>query len=350
MERITPCGIARFMATTLLLLCLSIPLTATAEERPSIPAGQPAEVTSPAAPPPLSGPATPGAPECPLPEKKKAESEFVWELDPYYSEVSLHIPLTDEPIPEFSDVGEFEVYRKLFVDSLKPRFMLVEAAVMPLPLTGVALKRYAPDFYRGFNVGSSNVNLLQSVTAGFQEPYAFSLFLGDMVSFVRPGEDKVCSNKGYMGYMLSYSNQHIKRNVLIPDHNVEAEWKAKGDRVFKDDKLSWSFRIGAKVHQNPDISNTVYLGFRRNHLDYKAGLLGFFSNSDLNIRWDFSARNGRLLRQEYVFGKKYPIKSWRVALKMEVGIIWEDPATYTGPLHDKDFQNVTAVLRPNIEF
>lgn len=346
MERITPDGIARTLASTLLLLSLSLPLPAAAEDGPAVPAGGAPAAAIPAAQPPPPG----GAPDCPLPEKKTAESEFVWELDPYYSEISLHIPLTDEPIPEFADVGEFEVYRKLFADSLKPRFMLVEAAVFPMPLTGVALKRYAPDFYRGFNVGTSDLNLLQSVTAGFQEPYAFSLFLGDMVSFVRPGEEKVCSNKGYMGYMLSYSNQHIKRNVLIPDHNLEAEWKAKGDRIFKEDKLSWSFRIGAKVHQNPDITNTVYLGFRRNHLDFRAGFLGFLSNSDLNIRWDFSARDGRLLRQEYVFGKKYPIKSWRVAFKMEVGVIWEDPAIYTGPLHDKDFQNVTAVLRPNIEF
>jgi hypothetical protein len=171
-----------------------------------------------------------------------------------------------------------------------------------------------------------------------------------MVSFVRPGEDKVCSNKGYMGYMASYSNQHIKRSVLIPDHNLEIEWKMKGERAFNDDKLSWSFRLGTKIHDNPDISNTFYLGFRRNHLDFRADFLSFLDNSDANIRWDFSNKDARLLRQEYILGKKFPISRWHVALRMDAGVIWEHPDIYTGRLHDKDFQSVTAVLRPNIEF
>jgi len=281
---------------------------------------------------------------------KAAEIEFVRELDPYYTNISLHIPLTDDPIPEVSDTSEFKVYRKLFFNSLVPRFMLVEASVMPMPLLGVAAKRYTHDFYKAFNIGSSDLNLLEAVTAGFQEPYAFSIFFGDMVSFVKPGEEKISSNKGYMGYMLSYSNQHIKRNVLIPDHNIEAEWKLKGDRVFKDNKLSWSFRLGAKVHENPDISNTFYIGFRRNNLDFKAEFLSFLHNSDINFRWDFSAKDGSLLRHEYIIGKKFPIASWRVALRLDAGVIIEQPALYSGRLRDKDYQNIMAVIRPNIEF
>ncbi|MEI6205249.1 MAG: hypothetical protein WCP20_00570 [Desulfuromonadales bacterium] len=286
----------------------------------------------------------------PVSAKKKSGVEFIWELDPYYSEISLHFPLTDTPIPEMTGAEEFEIYRKLFLDSLIPRYMLLEAAVFPMPLTGVALKEYQRDFYRGFNIGSSNLNLLEAVTAGFQEPYAFSIFLGDMVSFVRPGQEKINSNKGYMGYMISYSNQHIKRNVLIPDHNIEIEWKMKGERLFHDDKLSWSFRLGSKLHENPDIANTLYVGFRRSNLDFYADFLSYLNNSSIDFRWDFSAKNGRLLRQEYVIGKKFPIKEWRVALRMDAGVIWEDPAKYTGTLRDKDFQNMTAVIRPNIEF
>lgn len=284
------------------------------------------------------------------PKNKDAGIEFVWELDPYYSEISLHFPLTDKPIPEISHANEFDVYRKLLVDSLVPRYMLVEAALFPMPLVGVALKEYQRDFYRGFNIGSGNLNLLEAITAGFQEPYAFSIFVGDMVSFVRPGEGKISSNKGYMGYMISYSNQHIKRNVLIPDHNVEIEWKMKGERKFKEDRLSWSFRLGSKLHENSDIANTLYLGFRRSNLDFSADFLSFLNNSSIDFRWDFSAKNGRFLRQEYVIGKKFPIKSWGMAIKLDLGVIWEDSAKYTGALRDRDFQNVTAVIRPNIEF
>lgn len=284
------------------------------------------------------------------PEGKKGEVEFVWELDPYYSEVSLHIPLTDDPIPEVSDVSEFEVYARLLAGSLVPRYMLVEAAVFPMPLAGVALKRYATDFYRAFDVGSRDFNLLEAVTEGFQEPYAVSALFGNIVSFVRPGEEKICSNKGYTGYMVSYSNQHIKRNELIPDHSLELEWKTKGDRIFRDEKLSWSFRAGVKLHDNPRISDTFYLGFRRNNLDFKAGFLSFLENSDFNTRWDFSTRDARLLRQEYVVGKKFPLASWRVALRLDAGIIWESVALYSGSLRDRDHQSVRGVLRPNIEF
>jgi hypothetical protein len=171
-----------------------------------------------------------------------------------------------------------------------------------------------------------------------------------MVSFVKPGEEKICSNKGYMGYLFSYSNQHIKRNVLIPDHNLESEWKLKGDRVFVDDKLSWSFRVGAKIHENPEIANTLYLGFRRSNLDFSADFLSFLDNSSIDFRWDFSMKDGRPLRQEYTVGKKIPITRWHVALRLDVGLIWEDPATYSGALRDSNYQSVVAVIRPNIEF
>jgi hypothetical protein len=288
--------------------------------------------------------------ECPLPVSRTALHEYGWELDPYYSNLSLSIPLTDAPIPEVTGKNEFAIYHQLFKNAFFPRFMLLEAAVFPMPLLGVSAKKYTPEFYRSFNVGTSDLNLLEAVTAGFQEPYAFSLFFGDIVSFVKPGAEKVCSNKGYMGYLFSYSNQHIKRNVLIPDHNLESEWKLKGDRVFADEKLSWSFRVGAKTHENPNISNTVYLGFRRSNLDFNSAFLSFLDNSSIDFRWDFSVKDGRPLRQEYTVGKKIPIARWRVALKLDVGIIWEDPANYSGRLRDTNDQSIVAVIRPNIEF
>jgi len=219
-----------------------------------------------------------------------------------------------------------------------------------MPVLGVTTKKYAPEFYRSFNVGNRDLNLLEAVTAGFQEPYSLSVFFGDMVSFVRPEQEKKYSNKGYIGYLFSYSNQHIKRNVLIPDHSIESELKLKGDRVFKDDKLTWSFRVGAKTHENPDISNSIYLGFRRSNLDFSADFLSFLDNSSIDFRWDFSAKNGRPLRQQYLIGKKIPIQRWHIAMKLDVGLIWEDAASYSGALRDSNHQEIAAVIRPNIEF
>lgn len=289
--------------------------------------------------------------ECKLPQQSKApEAEFGYELDPYYSNISYTIPLSDSQIPEVYGKDELSIYKTLAKDALLPRFMLVEAAVFPMPLVGVGSKKYLPEFYKVFNVGTSDLNLLEAFTAGFQEPYAATLFFGNVVSFVKEGEEKTCSNRGYLGYMFSYSNQHIKRNVLIPDHSLESELKLKGDRVFKDDKLSWSFRVGAKIHENKDIANTFYIGFRRSNLDFSAPFLSFLENSSFDLRWDFSAKDGRPIRQEYTIGKKIPINRWKIAMKLDVGLIWEDPAKYSGMLRERDFQTIMAVIRPNIEF
>lgn len=276
-------------------------------------------------------------------------ADLDWEADLYYSNISLNIPLTETPIQDLSGKDELEIYGKLFVDSLVPRFLLLEAAVMPLPLVGVALKEYASGLYRSADIGSDQ-NVIQWVTAGFEEPYAFSVFVGDMVRFNKQGEERLSSNKGYMGYLCSYSNQHIKNNVLIPDNSLEVEWKLKGERSFKEDRLAWSFRLGAKMHDHPNIADTFYLGFRRSDLDFAANPLEFLKNSTFELRWDIGAKTGALVRQEYVLGKKFPIKSWGVAFKVDAGVIWEGPSRYTGMLRDGDGSNVTAVLRPNIIF
>ncbi len=281
--------------------------------------------------------------------KELGWADLDWETDLYYSNVSLNIPLDGSPIPHASGQDEFEIYSRLWLNSLVPRFMLVEASVMPLPLAGVALKEYAKDFYGIADIGR-NQNVIQWLTAGFEEPYAFSVFFGDMVKFNKPGEERLSSNKGYMGYLFSYSNQHIQNNVLVPDHSLEAEWKMKGERSFKDEKLSWSFRLGAKMHENPHIANTFYVGFRRSNLDFRVNPLEFLRNSSFDVRWDIGAKHGDLLRQEYVLGKKFPIKSWGVALKLDVGMIWEDPSRYSGSLRDTSASNFTLVLRPNIQF
>lgn len=322
----------------LLVLLLLVPVLAEAgEEMPGAAAGKVVAV-----------------PEKPLKEylfgsHSLGWADLDWETDLYYSNVSLNIPFTDKPLKYIQDADEFEIYSKLFLDSLVPRFMLIEAAVMPLPLVGAGLKEYAGDFYKAADVGK-NQNVIQWLTAGFEEPWALSLFLGEVVRFDRVGESKLSINKGYMGYLLSYSNQHIKNNVLIRDNSLEAEWKLKGERSFKDDKLSWSFRLGAKIHDNPNITNTFYLGARRSNLDFRVNPFEFLKNSTFDLRLDFSQKTALPLRQEYTLGKKFPIKAWGVALKLDVGLIWEDPARYTGALRDRDFQNFTVVLRPNIQF
>ncbi len=226
--------------------------------------------------------------------------------------------------------------------------MLLEAAVFPMPVLGVAIRRWAPGFYDDAKIGG--VRLVETVTAGFQEPYAFSVFFGNVVHFTRPGEARVGTNKGHMGFLLSFATEHIKRSLLIEDRSYEIEWKMKGDRVFVDDRLSWSFRIGGKIHENPDIADSVTLGLRRSNIDFNRPFLSGVKNTSVEAKFDFAARDLRPLHLELVFGKAYPLKSRRVSLRLEAGVIREYRRLYTGALAGGDVDETTLVVRPKVSF
>jgi len=77
-----------------------------------------------------------------------------------------------------------------------------------MPCLGVLIKRNMENFYEANNIGD-DFNLVKVITAGFEEPYAFSVFMGNVVSFKKPGEKRVAGNHGYMGYLFSLQLQGI---------------------------------------------------------------------------------------------------------------------------------------------
>lgn len=279
----------------------------------------------------------------------KADIELTPELDAYYSNLGLYIPLTGKAIPDIGESDELAVYRDLFLNSLTPRFLLLEASVFPMPVLGTYLKSNHRNFYDSVGVGD-DLNLIGSVTAGFQEPYSVSLFFGDIVTFVRPGEQRNGTNKGYMGYLFSFADQHIKNNVLVNDKSLEIEWKLKGEQNFSDEKLSWSFRLGSRLHDNPEIANVAYLGLRRSNLDFKSSALSWLKNSSFDFRWDFGLKSGNMLRQEYIIGKKLPLTDYKFAFNIDFGMIWQNLRYYSGSLRDKEGDSFTFVFRPNVQF
>ena len=274
--------------------------------------------------------------------------EVVWELDAYYSNVGLFLPLTHAPIPDLAEQSEVEIYRHLLLTSWPPRFALLELSVNPMPVLGVYLKKHHPSFYD--QTDFDGINLIESVTAGFQEPFAVTLFFGNVATFVRRGENRQETNKGYMGYLLSIGSQHIKNNVMIEDHWLEAEWKLKGDRNFQDLSHHWSFRLGAKLHENSGIADFGYFGLRRSLLDFHGAIFSWLENSEIDLKTDFSLADGRFLGQEVVVGKKFPLRDAKVALSLDLGCIWQRASRYAERYRDPEDQAFTVVLRPNIEF
>jgi hypothetical protein len=282
--------------------------------------------------------------------EEHGKTELMWELDPYYSNVSANIPLTSKPIPTINSGSESVILRELIKDSLIPRYLVLEASVNPMPVLGTYLKRQMPDLYNKGSIGNSGINVIESLTAGFQEPWAVSAFFGNIAKLNRPNEERMGVNMGYTGYLLSAGAKHIKDNVLIDDIWHELEWKIKGKRDYSDEKMSWSFRVGGKFNSNPDITDVYYLGLYRSNLDIKAPVLRWLENSNFDVKIQFSQRSGKAVREEFFIGKKFPIHNQRFTPTMDVGLVWESPDQYAGALRDRSDNSLTLLFRPSVVF
>ena len=276
--------------------------------------------------------------------------ELVFEPDAYYTSLALIVSLTKAPIPQLGEMTESEIYRTLLSRAaLLPRFLVLEASVNPMPYFGAYLKEHDRDFHDRARV-SGDFNWVKALTAGFEEPYAVSLLAGNVVNFSVP-DSRDTKGMGYSGYLLSGGNYHIKDNELVKDNWWELEWKLKGDRKSPVKKLNWSFRIGSKLHGNPDITDIIYLGFRRSRVDYKPEGLSLFNNSGFEYTFDMDRRGFRSIRHYFFVDKKWPLENKQIAFSLAAGFVWESARKYTGALaaggEKDDFQ---FIFRPNIEF
>jgi len=278
----------------------------------------------------------------------KNNREFELELGPYYSSADYYIPLTKAEIPCLLDDNELNIYKNLLLNPV-PRFFVAEASVNPLPWTGVLIRKNWPDFYSRMDI-SNNFNLIQGVCAGFEEPYAGSIFFGNVVSF-QPKGFKGCEGKGYTGLLFSAGDYHIKDSELIEDRWWESEVKVKGDKRNESLMMSWSFRFGAKFHDNPFIKDVFYFALRRDRLDYEGSVFSIFRNSGFEYRMDISNDMGQIISHYFTVNKKIPLKKLGLALRIDTGFVWEKSDKYTGPLaRPGSGDNFQIILRPNLDF
>lgn len=277
-------------------------------------------------------------------------AEFDYQLDAYYTAADYYVSLTSSPIPFVPFTSEKDLYKKLFLSSPVPRFLLLEASVNPLPCLGVYLKRQAPAFYEDMQA-SGDFNLIQSVTTGFEEPAALSLFLGNIVNFKPVRKKQFGEGKGHTGYLISAGNHHIQRNDMFKDDWIETEWKVRGDRILKDLKLGWSFRVGAKFHGHREVRDVYYLGLRRSRTDYaERRLWDWAKNSGFLYKMDFSQKNLAVIQHHFQVDKKFPLKKARLVPTLALGFIWQARDKYTGSLELPRRRRMEFLLRPNIEF
>lgn len=274
-------------------------------------------------------------------------SEWEYELDPYYSNVFYYQSLDDSPVPELGTRSEHQVYRDLFFRSYLPRFVLVEASVNPLPLLGVIVKDKQPDTYDNARL-SDDLNLVESVTAGFEEPYALSLFLGNMVKYTAANESQTQS-KGFMGYLFSTGHLHIRQNEMVADKWYELEWKLKGDQVLQDINLSWSFRSGIKMHDNPLITDEAYVALKRERVQLTGDVLSWEQNGGVEFVYRVDKNSGASIGQQLIIDKKVPLAKGQYVLSLGFGVVRDTKAKYKGK-YEADKAVTSFVLRPSISF
>ncbi len=277
-----------------------------------------------------------------------SEGEWEHEFDPYYTNIAYFKTLDDSPVPELGKRSESEVYRDLFFRSYLPRFVLVEASINPLPVMGVLLRdRARGDVYDQVEV-SEDFNLIEVATTGFEEPYALSLFLGNMVKY-ESADGTGIQSKGFMGYLASYGHWHIRKNRIVSDRWGEFEWKLKGDQILSDRKLSWSFRFGFKIHDNPLITDEFYMAVKRERVQERGDVYSWIQNGGIEFKYRMDKDNGGTIGQQIIVDKKIPIKKKGWVVSLGIGFIRDTPRKYRGNLLI-DKTETAFVLRPSITF
>lgn len=271
--------------------------------------------------------------------------EFDYEIDPYYSNVSAIWPLTNAAIPTVELKNERKIYLDLLKNIFSPRFFLVEASVNPLPVLGVYTRKHHADIYAKGRV-NDDLNIIQAFTQGFEEPYALSFFVGNVLKFKTPDGSEDSINKGYSGLLLSVGDQHIKDNILIDDNWYEIEWKLKGDKRTDNDYWSWSFRVGTKMHENVNISDVNYVGIRREVFPNKPGNYGLWDNLGIDFRMDFQRASQDLVQSQVFLERRWP--SNKYIYNLGLGLVKQD-GKYLGALSTGNSE-LRLIIRPGISF
>ncbi len=276
--------------------------------------------------------------------------EYDYELDVYYTNVSAYIDLDkDNEIIDATSYSETEIYSDLLLNSFTPNIFLVELAVHPMGIAGLYFRQNNEDMYN--RAKFEDFNWIKPLTAGFEEPYSISFFIGRMLVFKNKEQDHIGKNRAFIGTLVTIGDYTIKDNRAYHDTWGVAEFKLKGTREKKDRDLDWSFRVGACVHDNHDFANTIYVGARRSSIDYKKSDWSFIHNSAFSAMVAVSADNFKLSDAQVMIEKKWPL-SWseKMSFGLEIGYLYSGDDKYRGGLSSEGIDNHQLIFRPNLKW
>ncbi len=273
---------------------------------------------------------------------------YDYELDFYYSNVSAFIDLDRERnVTDATNFSEYQIYKSLVSKTFSPNIFLVEASLHPMNILGYEFRKHNEELYKKGII--NGFNIVKAVTAGWEEPYSLSLFLGRMMIFKNKNYGRIGKNRAYMGYLFTFGNKITKDNLWYKDNWYNFEFKLKGTRELKEKDLDWSFRIGARFHQNRDFANTYYIGARRSSIDFAKPFWSVLYNSSFDILAE-TTKELQLSQFQFIIGKKFPSRRFHITYGLDIGYLYYGNNRYRGDLRDEGVDNHQLILRPNIKF
>ncbi|MBA3066232.1 hypothetical protein FP828_07055 [bacterium] len=279
------------------------------------------------------------------------KSDFGWKGDPYYSYASFsQILRTEKTLTQSS--SETTLYVNLLKESFRPTAILCELFASPLPYAAAYAKNHNSGLYKNFDI-SGSANILNTLTAGEEDPWGVSLFMGKIVPF-RP----LKGTGGYMGVaysggLLTMGKNHFKNNIIYTDTWAQWEWKIKGLMMTRFSKQVWSFRAGIKLHDNPAITDSFYLSLFRDRIDYAQRRFRFWRNSSFDVFAAFRKKDLKPVKLTLLLGRNFPrsLKKRSASYSISSGILWEGRRKYSGEMEENSGSpSIQFIVRPTIKF
>ena len=276
--------------------------------------------------------------------------EYDYEVDAYYSNASIFVDLDpNHEITDATNFSEVDIYMNLLLNTFSPNIMLLEASVHPVGIAGLYFRQNHEDIYD--EVHLEEMNLVKVLTAGYEEPYSISFFIGRMMIFKNAKNNRVGKNRAYMGYLVTVGDYTIKDNQAHYDRWVNFEFKLKGTREKKNSDLDWSFRVGSKMHDNSNFADTIYIGARRSSINYNKSSWSFSYNSAFSTLLAVSSDTFELTDAELILEKTWPLSySEKMSFGLGLGYLYNSGQKYRGELREEGIDNHQLIFRPNLKF
>lgn len=254
-------------------------------------------------------------------------------LGPYHSYTSLFYQFKKDQQIYIYQNNEGRLYRDLLLRSYKPGYGLLELTFYPSTAVSAWIESSYKDFYDEFRV-YKDINLIGSISGGYQEPWSVSLFAGQLAAFLSMNEEEelVIAASGASGLVLTGGAYQIFNNCLVRSNWYRIEWKLKGESTQDNLSYNWDIKAGYRHYGLKEISNTLLLSFTRNRMHRGKFDWRWAQNSvsEFELQVPVSYNENGISRFKLIYGKAVPFWKWMIGLG--IGAIYENRRMYDSEL------------------